>query len=174
MGRRTNILCLLGTVLITLATTVIVGVVVLSDYWENIKYSQEIVDDLVQKAGGNMNTELLFEGKVIVVKNKTVAAVAGATSPAAATNSTNSSSSNNNNNVNNAQVVREVPVELLVQMHGGLWSLCKDLTDEQHQELTGLYPHLIDSEKCLNLLKEQEKYLKLNPYINSRQIRKLN
>ena len=152
MGRRTNILCLVGTVLITLATTVIVGVVVLSDYWETIQYSRDIVTDLVQKAGGNMATELLFEGKVIVVKNLTLISSTNGTAP--------------------PTTVKEVPVELLVQMHGGLWSMCMDLTDEEHKELTGLYPLLTEEEKCLNLLKEQEKYLKLNPYINSRQIRK--
>ena len=159
MGRRTNILCLVGTVLITLATTVIVGVVVLSDYWENIQYSRDIVIDLVQKSGANMATELLFEGKVIVVKNRTVVP----TSPTAVVNGTTAGAQ---------QIVKDVPVELLIQMHGGLWSLCMDLTDDEYDELTSLYPHLTTPEKCLNLLKEQEKYLKLNPYINSRQIRK--
>ncbi len=49
MGRRANVSCLCLTVLVTLATTVVVGVAVLSDYWEIVRYSSETVSKIVCK-----------------------------------------------------------------------------------------------------------------------------
>ncbi len=50
MGRRANVSCLCLTVLVTLATTVVVGVAVLSDYWEIVRYSSETVSKIVCKS----------------------------------------------------------------------------------------------------------------------------
>ncbi len=49
MGRRTNLLCVAATVLVTLATTFVVGVAVLSDYWEVVRYSSETVTEVREK-----------------------------------------------------------------------------------------------------------------------------
>ena len=84
------------------------------------------------KAGGVTKTEVIFEGRVIVVMNETSDVI-----PANAGATTNSDSSSNV-----AQVLGPSPItnnassygsstssiKLLIQMHGGLWSLCMDLS----------------------------------------------
>ncbi len=63
-------------------------------------------------SGGDMTVEVLFDGKVVVVKSQNQG-LASAASTALVRNSTDVGGG-----------VREV----LVQMHGGLWTICFDLT----------------------------------------------
>ncbi len=106
MGKRGNLLCLVFTVCVTLATTVVLSVAVLSDYWELVKYSAEEVGRALE--GSDLKAEALFDGKVLVVKSKSI--------------SQNASGS-----------VQDV----LVQMHGGLWSTCYDLTRKEPRHCRG-------------------------------------
>jgi hypothetical protein len=45
-GRKTNVFCLVATILITIATTVVMGIAVLSDYWEQVVYSRQMVESI--------------------------------------------------------------------------------------------------------------------------------
>ncbi len=78
MGRRANVSCLCLTVLVTLATTVVVGVAVLSDYWEIVRYSSETVSKIVCKL---IHQENRFPKKVCFFFNRfcqrTIAAAEG-------------------------------------------------------------------------------------------------
>ncbi len=119
-GRRTNLFCLVATILITIATTVVMGLVILSDFWERIKYSRQAVDDIIANhtiavttvnpadstppPSASVLVEELFEGRVIAVSNSS---------------SLKTSSE------------EEGVVYLLVRLHAGLWSLCYDLTGKE-------------------------------------------
>ena len=89
----TNALCLAVTVIVTLATTVVMAVSILTDYWELVEYSRADIEILAAENGGKIIVEEMFDGRVLRVFNE----------------STQSS-------------------DVLVQMHGGLWSLCYDLS----------------------------------------------
>ena len=127
MGRRLNLFCLVVTMTVTLVTTVIIGVTVLSDYWEVIHYSREIVDDLVQKAGGNFTVESMYDGRVIIAAAHAVnGSGSGGGSSGSGGGGSGAVISAGSIPTGNDSVLREK--DLLVQLHGGLWSLCLDLT----------------------------------------------
>lgn len=91
MGLKLDLLCLCWSLLATLATTAVMVVAVVSNYWESVTYSPE---------AAGPGAEVLFGGKVIAV------------SP-------------------NASASSEAGTDLLISMHGGLWSLCLDLTGKE-------------------------------------------
>lgn len=64
--------------------------------------------------------------------------------------------------------------DFLIQLHGGLWSFCWDLSEIEAAQLEELYPN-VTSPRCLDNLKEQEKYVDDSPFgTDSRQIRMQN
>ncbi|TRY68902.1 hypothetical protein TCAL_09652 [Tigriopus californicus] len=64
--------------------------------------------------------------------------------------------------------------DFLIQLHGGLWSVCWDLSEIEATQLEELYPNATGV-RCLDSLKEQEKYVDDTPFgTNSRQIRMQN
>ena len=98
MGKTLNIVWSLLTALVTLATTSLMGTVVMTSHWEDISYSKSIVESLLSAASvddadyeNKTSVKQLLDGRVIVVS-------------------------------------REEENELLVKMHAGLWATCYDLT----------------------------------------------
>ncbi len=131
MGRRVSIFCLAVTVLVTLSTTVVVGIAVLSDYWEIVQYSSDTISEVRRKK--KVKFEVLFGGALGKVYHSCLQLL----SPAESGSSSSSSASTGSHQVEVLFGGKVVVIkrsdngsleELLVQMHGGLWTLCLDLT----------------------------------------------
>ena len=99
MGRRVDVFCLIATSILTLLTTVMMSITVISSHWESIHFSRYKIETILNRTGGIL-TEELFEGRVLVIKN---------------------SSSDEDSNLRGNET-------LLVSLHGGLWSVCIDLS----------------------------------------------
>lgn len=104
MGKRVDVLCLGLTVSVTIVTTILVAVTVMSDYWERVHFSHEMVIKAMNNSDDLHLSQVLFEGQVFVLEPS----------------------------------VEQYDLEVIVlaPMHGGLWTLCYELSGEMDKILS--------------------------------------
>ena len=117
LGLRTGAACLSITVGVTLLTTILVGVTIMSNHWEVIRFSRPVVEKLLTKTFDGLRTESLFDGRALVVINGTSDFFDGDNATGLSINET-------------ADFFLDNVEEVLIQMHGGLWTVCLDLSGE--------------------------------------------
>ena len=104
MGLKLNIIVFVVTIIVTLATTAVMCLCVVTDYWEivsypltNIKKILNVSAEQQEEQDGSVkdvSVETLHEGKVILIQE-------GANTK-----------------------------QIMVQMHAGLWSMCYDVAGD--------------------------------------------